>query len=82
MKMGSFNGQDLFHLVHTITPNIVYFLPRNTSKRQIRELIPREISCEFEHNFLNEKLKTVTVYFGDLACKPVRSGHTSEPDTD
>ncbi|OQS04383.1 trimethylguanosine synthase [Thraustotheca clavata] len=77
MMMGDQSGIDLFHLARKITSNIVYFLPRNTSKAQIRSLVPEE-TCEFEHNFLNKKLKTITIYCGALACALDRSSPSPE----
>ncbi|OQR91266.1 trimethylguanosine synthase [Achlya hypogyna] len=83
MRMGSANGIDLFHLARRVTHDIVYFLPRNTCKKEMRLLAPEE-TCEFEHNFLNKKLKTVTVYFGALACSLDKQtsdpGHTHTPE--
>ncbi|KDO19181.1 hypothetical protein SPRG_14793 [Saprolegnia parasitica CBS 223.65] len=76
MRMGDRNGIDLFHLAETVSPNIAYFLPRNTCKKQARLLSPDAV-CEFEHNFLNKKLKTVTLYFGDLATRPTTTRMTS-----
>ncbi|EQC35239.1 hypothetical protein SDRG_07467 [Saprolegnia diclina VS20] len=81
MCMGDRNGIDLFHLAQTVSRNIAYFLPRNTCKKQARLLSPDGV-CEFEHNFLNKKLKTVTLYFGDLACALDKTTTTNINDDD
>uniref|UniRef100_G1NEP8 Trimethylguanosine synthase n=1 Tax=Meleagris gallopavo TaxID=9103 RepID=G1NEP8_MELGA len=49
-----------------ITNNIVYFLPRNADVNQIASLAGPGGKVEIEQNFLNNKLKTITAYFGDL----------------
>ncbi|KAA8587582.1 hypothetical protein FQN60_016444 [Etheostoma spectabile] len=47
---------EIFRLAKLISDNIVYFLPRNADMDQV----------EVEQNLLNNKLKTVTAYFGSL----------------
>ncbi|NXJ65902.1 TGS1 synthase, partial [Rostratula benghalensis] len=49
-----------------ITNNIVYFLPRNADIHQVVSLAGPGGKVEIEQNFLNNKLKTITAYFGDL----------------
>ncbi|NXD95278.1 TGS1 synthase, partial [Chaetorhynchus papuensis] len=49
-----------------ITNNIVYFLPRNADINQVASLAGPGGKVEIEQNFLNNKLKTITAYFGDL----------------
>ena len=71
-KMGGLDGKQIFTDTLTITPNIAYFLPRNTDPAQLLEL--GSDYCELEGNYINEKLKTVTAYFGELV-------QTDEPDT-
>ncbi|EGC31939.1 hypothetical protein DICPUDRAFT_39172, partial [Dictyostelium purpureum] len=67
------NGFDIFRNALKVTPNIAYFLPRNTSKSDIAKLclISKENGgseeCEVEENYINDKLKTITLYFGALA---------------
>ena len=63
-KMGHLDGIQLFKDTAKITPNIAYFLPRNIDPNQLLEL--SEEPCELEGNYINSKLKTVTVYFGEL----------------
>ncbi|KAM9200058.1 trimethylguanosine synthase [Mergus octosetaceus] len=55
-----------FTLSKKITNNIVYFLPRNADINQIASLAGPGGKVEIEQNFLNNKLKTITAYFGDL----------------
>ncbi|CAB1317504.1 unnamed protein product [Coregonus sp. 'balchen'] len=49
-----------------ISDNIVYFLPRNADMDQIASLAGPGGRVEVEQNFLNNKLKTITAYFGNL----------------
>ncbi|KAG8520688.1 Trimethylguanosine synthase, partial [Galemys pyrenaicus] len=53
-------------LSQKITNNIVYFLPRNADIDQVASLAGPGGQVEIEQNFLNNKLKTITAYFGDL----------------
>ncbi|NXR22341.1 TGS1 synthase, partial [Cinclus mexicanus] len=55
-----------FQLSKKITNNIVYFLPRNADINQVASLAGPGGKVEIEQNFLNNKLKTITAYFGDL----------------
>ncbi|NXC96170.1 TGS1 synthase, partial [Certhia familiaris] len=56
----------IFRLSKKITNNIVYFLPRNADINQVVSLAGPGGKVEIEQNFLNNKLKTITAYFGDL----------------
>ncbi|KAI4904271.1 hypothetical protein NFI96_030081 [Prochilodus magdalenae] len=49
-----------------ISDNIVYFLPRNADMEQVASLAGPGGKVEVEQNFLNNKLKTITAYFGGL----------------
>ncbi|XP_068197782.1 trimethylguanosine synthase isoform X2 [Antennarius striatus] len=60
------DGFEIFHKAKTISDNIVYFLPRNADMDQIPCLAGPGGKVEVEQNFLNNKLKTVTAYFGNL----------------
>ncbi|KAM4552063.1 trimethylguanosine synthase [Odontesthes bonariensis] len=60
------DGFDIFSKAKQISENIVFFLPRNTDVDQIASLAGPGGKVEVEQNFLNNKLKTVTAYFGDL----------------
>lgn len=63
-----YNGIELFKIARMISKNIAYFLPRNISPEQLDGLIeaPDEM-CEVEDHVLNNKLKTRTAYYGELA---------------
>ncbi|XP_077022881.1 trimethylguanosine synthase [Tamandua tetradactyla] len=64
--MMSPDGFEIFRLSQKITNNIVYFLPRNADIDQVASLAGPGGQVEIEQNFLNNKLKTITAYFGDL----------------
>ncbi|XP_055968470.1 trimethylguanosine synthase [Sorex fumeus] len=64
--MMSPDGFEVFRLSQKITNNIVYFLPRNADIDQVASLAGLGGQVEIEQNFLNNKLKTITAYFGDL----------------
>ncbi|XP_078712764.1 trimethylguanosine synthase [Lampetra fluviatilis] len=59
-------GFEIFRLAQQITPNIAFFLPRNTDVDQLTSLAGSGGKVEIEQNFLNIKLKTITAYFGEL----------------
>ncbi|XP_058131525.1 trimethylguanosine synthase isoform X2 [Dasypus novemcinctus] len=67
--MMSPDGFEIFRLSQKITNNIVYFLPRNADVDQVASLAGPGGQVEIEQNFLNNKLKTITAYFGDLIRK-------------
>ncbi|XP_034468582.1 trimethylguanosine synthase [Hippoglossus hippoglossus] len=60
------DGFEIFRLAKLISDNIVYFLPRNADMDQIASLAGPGGKMEVEQNYLNNKLKTVTAYFGSL----------------
>ncbi|XP_076838033.1 trimethylguanosine synthase isoform X2 [Brachyhypopomus gauderio] len=64
--MMSPDGFEIFRLSKMISDNIVYFLPRNADMDQIASLAGPGGKVEVEQNFLNNKLKTITAYFGSL----------------
>ncbi|MFT7812329.1 trimethylguanosine synthase isoform X1 [Arapaima gigas] len=57
---------EIFRLSRMISENIVYFLPRNADMDQIASLAGPGGKVEVEQNFLNNRLKTITAYFGNL----------------
>ncbi|KAM3838727.1 trimethylguanosine synthase isoform 1-T1 [Vipera latastei] len=65
------DGFEIFNLSQKITNNIVYFLPRNADIDQVASLAGPGGKVEIEQNFLNNRLKTITAYFGDLIRKDV-----------
>ncbi|CAJ0573770.1 unnamed protein product, partial [Mesorhabditis spiculigera] len=60
------NGFDIFEAARRLTPNIAYFLPRNTKQNQIVHLAGPGGKVEVEQSCLNKKIKTITAYFGNL----------------
>lgn len=62
----SCNGTELFSRALKITSSLVYLLPRNVLVRDLRRLSGLHPSqqCEMERNFINHKIKMVSVYFG------------------
>ena len=67
LDMMSPNGVEVFEVTNThITTNIGFLLPRNVDKNQLKDLAGSEKCVEVEENLLNNKVKTVTAYFGNL----------------
>jgi len=74
------HGAELFDLTRTITKNIAYYLPRNTRLDEISSLVSEEQlrtgratstsseteKIEVEEEWMGNKLKAVTCYFGGL----------------
>lgn len=54
---------ELVKLIKKVSGNIAILLPRNSDTESIRKYFGR---CEVERNYLSGKVKTLTVYFGDL----------------
>jgi trimethylguanosine synthase len=59
------NGLEIFEIAKRVSPNLAIILPRNSSWKELSELSSPS-PCEVEKNYLHTKLKTITVYFGDL----------------
>lgn len=57
------DGLHLLNQALQITRNVAYYLPRNVELQEVLEL---GIPFEVEKNFMNGKLKAITLYFGDL----------------
>ncbi|KAI8330805.1 RNA cap guanine-N2 methyltransferase-domain-containing protein, partial [Choanephora cucurbitarum] len=60
------DGLEIFQIASKITPNIAYFVPRNTDPQQLARLAGPGNTCEIEQNALRGKVKALTVYYGDL----------------
>jgi trimethylguanosine synthase len=60
------NGRALFQLTKAITPNIAYFLPRNTDLVEVSKLVSPVENIEVEEEWMGNKLKALTCYFGGL----------------
>ncbi|CAI2320921.1 unnamed protein product [Caenorhabditis sp. 36 PRJEB53466] len=64
------DGIHIFDASLRISPNIAYFLPRNTKISQLTELAMKAKSrVEIEQSALNSKVKTITAYYGKLAYR-------------
>ncbi|KAK1229936.1 putative diacylglycerol O-acyltransferase tgs1 [Marasmius sp. AFHP31] len=67
------HGAELFNLTRRITPNIAYYLPRNTDIGEVGALVEageaeEEVKeyVEVEEERMGNKLKALTCYFGGL----------------
>ena len=68
------HGAELFSLTRRITPNVAYYLPRNTDIDEVGELLedPKNLVgdvkeyVEVEEEWMGNKLKALTCYFGGL----------------
>ncbi|KAG6810473.1 hypothetical protein H0H92_011708 [Tricholoma furcatifolium] len=69
------HGAELFKLTRKITPNVAYYLPRNTQLDEIANLledtdpeksIESSEHVEVEEEWMGSKLKALTCYFGGL----------------
>ncbi|KAG6909505.1 hypothetical protein DXG01_017062 [Tephrocybe rancida] len=69
------HGTELFNLSRQITPNIAYYLPRNTRLDEIGSLLEHPSTkassneaehVEVEEEWMGSKLKALTCYFGGL----------------
>ena len=65
MLVKGVSGLDLFAMARKVSKNIAYYLPRGTPASDLEALIPGE-SVECEKIFLNDHLKVLTAYYGDL----------------
>ncbi len=65
--MMSPNGTLVFDVTKTnVTSNIGFLLPRYIDKNELTEMAGIGNRVELEQNLLNNKVKTVTAYFGHL----------------
>jgi trimethylguanosine synthase len=77
------HGAKIFQLSRQISPNVAYFLPRNTKLEEISALLTHEKTrkgkapdkgeeshemVEVEEEWMGTKLKALTCYFGGLAA--------------
>ncbi|XP_077546087.1 uncharacterized protein LOC144158808 isoform X3 [Haemaphysalis longicornis] len=60
---------ETFALCRKITPNIALLVPRNTDANQLAELAGPGGKVEIEQNLLNNKIKTITAYYGGLVAQ-------------
>ena len=59
-------GFATFKAAQAISPNIVFFLPKNVASAQLAQLPGPGGKVEIEQAILNNKLKLVTAYYGNL----------------
>ncbi|KAK0500293.1 Tgs1 protein [Armillaria luteobubalina] len=65
------HGADLFRLTRQMTPNVAYYLPRNTDVQELGALLIDDGAqtkeyIEVEEEWMGSKLKALTCYFGGL----------------
>ncbi|CAH0488182.1 unnamed protein product [Peronospora farinosa] len=65
MLVKGVSGLGLFAMARKVSKNIAYYLPRGTSTSDLEALTPGE-PVECEKVFLNDHLKVLTAYYGDL----------------
>ncbi|XP_024538959.1 trimethylguanosine synthase isoform X1 [Selaginella moellendorffii] len=63
------DGFTLFNTAQRVASNIAFYLPRNVDLEQLKELsclFDPPVEFEIEKNFVNDKLKAITVYYGEI----------------
>lgn len=58
-----------FALCKKVTNNIAILVPKNTDADQLAQLAGPGGKVEIEQNLLNNKIKTITAYYGDLIAQ-------------
>lgn len=67
LTMMDLDGINVYKMARKyLTPNIAYFLPRNIDRDELNGLLEPDESVEIENNRINDKVKTITAYFGNL----------------
>lgn len=68
------HGKELFNLARRITPHVAFFLPRNQDLQEVSDLVTmgqngasETEKIEVEEEWMGNKLKALTCYFGGLA---------------
>ncbi|ORX37789.1 RNA cap guanine-N2 methyltransferase-domain-containing protein [Kockovaella imperatae] len=71
------HGKELFDMSAKLSPNIAYYLPRSTDIAELSQLAPGLSSVqqgrkkewvEIEEEWVGQKLKAITAYFGSLVA--------------
>lgn len=78
------NGYQTVDLVRKhLTDNIAFLMPRNVDQSEVRNKLLSENHsiCECEENMVGKKVKTITVYFGDLVDQSSETDSETD-DTD
>eukprot|EP01134_Creolimax_fragrantissima_P002861 CFRG2861T1 len=74
------DGYDIFSISKQITPNIAYFVPRNSNKEQLVHLAGHGF-VDITHHMTGNKVKAITAFYGDLVLNPYM-GALSEDATE
>lgn len=59
-------GSELIELTRNISNNIALYVPRNTDLHEVSKLTEGEEKVEVEEEWMGDKLKALTCYFGEL----------------
>ena len=72
IELGGLDGFELVELAKKAADSVAYFLPKTTTPSEVRKLGLRvgEPRIELESNYLNNKIKAKTAYFGPAFSKP------------
>ena len=66
----SMDGFKIFSVAKSVTPNIAFFVPKNTDYDQLQDLASgMNGELYLEQNVLNKKTKVLTAYYGRFAQK-------------
>ncbi|XP_033118702.1 trimethylguanosine synthase-like [Anneissia japonica] len=65
-NMMAINSFKMFEVARKISGNIAFFVPRNADVQQLASLAGENGRMEIEQNVLNNKVKTLTAYYGEL----------------
>ena len=67
---GSMDGFKVFSIAKSVTPNLAFFVPKNTNFKQL-EYLSAEVGGKVDvvRNMLNNKTKAVTAYYGKFTQK-------------
>ena len=72
-QMGSsMDGYKVFSIAKSVTPNVAFFVPKNTSYQQLKDLSAEAGGggkVNVEKNILNNKTKALTAYYGEFTQK-------------
>jgi trimethylguanosine synthase len=80
IKVGGIDGCELFSLATRVSPNVAYFVPRNTDPKAASELLLAGGAgrLEFERHVVEERVKTCCIYSGDLLAMRTLGLHPAE----
>lgn len=61
------SGKELYQYTkENLTKNIILQLPKNTNQKQLVELADYNGQVEIEYNYINDTIKTMTCYYGNV----------------